>query len=124
MAKDIILIGDRVLVEPDQGEGMTDAGLYLPQTVKEKDKVQTGKVVKVGPGYPVPDPSSLDSEPWAKSDNKYKYFPLQAQEGDYCMFLKDQAVEIQFESKKFFVVPHSSILVLIRNPLPDIPEEI
>ncbi len=124
MAKEIILIGDRVLVEPDLGEGMTDAGLYLPQTVKEKDKVQTGKVVKVGPGYPVPDPSSLAAEPWAKADNKYKYFPLQAREGDYCMFLKDQAVEIQFENKKFFVVPHSSILVLIRNPLPDIPEEI
>ena len=124
MAKEIILIGDKVLVEPDEGEGMTEAGLYLPQTIKDKEKVCTGKIVKVGPGYPVPDPQALEQEPWAQKEKKYKYFPLQAHEGDYCMFLKDQSVEIEFENKKFFVVPHSTILLLVRSTEPEIPPEI
>jgi co-chaperonin GroES (HSP10) len=114
MGKELILVGDKVLVEPNEGEGRTDAGLYLPQNVKEKEKVQIGKVIKIGPGYPVPDPSLLDQEPWAKT-SRDKYFPLQAKEGDYCIFLREQAVEIEFERKKFLVIPHSAILVLIRN---------
>lgn len=114
MSNEILLIGDKVLVAPDSGEGMTDAGLYLPQTVKDKDRVSTGKIVKVGPGYPVPDPASLDKEPWAKVSQD-KYFPLQAKEGDYCMFLKDQGVEIKFENKQYVVVSHSAILVLVRE---------
>ncbi|MDD5194174.1 MAG: co-chaperone GroES family protein [Candidatus Omnitrophica bacterium] len=112
--KDLILVGDKVLIEPDEGEGRTDAGLYLPQNVKEKEKIQTGKIVKTGPGYPVPDPTALEQEPWAKAAID-KYFPLQAQEEDYCIFLRDQGVEIEFEKKHYIVIPHSAILVLIRG---------
>ncbi|MBN2120432.1 MAG: co-chaperone GroES [Candidatus Omnitrophica bacterium] len=117
MYKELILVGDKVLIEPQEDSDRTDAGLYLPQGVKEKEKVQAGRIVKVGPGYPVPDPSTLDQEPWLSSKNKDKYFPLQAQEGDYCIFLRDQGVEIQVEKKKYIVAPHSAILVLRRkNP--------
>ena len=116
MKKEIILIGDKVLIEPEEGEGITEAGLYLPQTVKEKDKVYAGRIVNIGPGYPVPDPHVPEQEPWAKSKSPQdRYFPLQAREGDYCMFLKEQSIEIMFENKKYFVVSHSSILLLIRK---------
>lgn len=115
MDKEIILVGDKVLIEPDDEESRTDSGLYLPQGVKEKEKVQTGKIVKTGPGYPVPDPSVLDQEPWVSSKSKDKYFPLQAKEGDYCIFLRDQGVEIQYNKKKYIVSPHAAILVLIRK---------
>ncbi len=102
------------MIEPDEGEGKTDAGLYLPQNVKEKDKVQAGRVVNIGPGYPIFDPSILNQEPWTRSQGTV-YFPLQAKRGDYCIFLRDQGVEIEFEKKKYIVVPHSAILVLIRE---------
>ncbi len=114
MSKELILVGDKVLIEPDVEE-TTDYGLYLPQTVKEKEKAWSGKVVKVGPGYPIFDPALLDQEPWAISKSKTKYFPLQAKEGDYCVFLKDSAIEVEFEKKKYLVVPHSAILLLIRE---------
>ncbi|MBD3246187.1 MAG: co-chaperone GroES [Candidatus Omnitrophica bacterium] len=114
MSRQIILIGDRVLIDPDRGEGATDAGLYLPQTVKEKEKVQTGTVVQTGPGYPVPDPVTLDQEPWLKG-GKDKYFPLQARSGDYCIFLREHAVEIRYDRQKYLVVPHAAILALIRQ---------
>ena len=63
-SKELIVVGDRVLILPDKGDDRTDTGLYLPQGVKEKEKIQAGTVVKTGPGYPVPDPAALEIEPW------------------------------------------------------------
>ena len=80
--KCLMPVGDKVLIEPQGDDGKTDTGLYLPQGVKEKDRAQLGRIVKAGPGYPVPDPSALNHEPWSKS-SKDKYFPLQAKEGDH-----------------------------------------
>lgn len=118
MKRELIIVGDRVLIAPDHGEDRTDTGLYLPEGVKEKEKIQAGTVVKIGPGYPVPDPAAVEIEPWQapKSDNRY--FPLQAKEGDYCIFLRSSAIEVEYEKKKYVVVPHSAILLLIRNNLP------
>jgi co-chaperonin GroES (HSP10) len=85
--------------------------------VREKEKVATGRVVKVGPGYPIPNPSFTEDEPWSKPRDPMRYIPLQAQEGDYALFLRDQAVEVEFEGKKFLIVPQSAVLVLVRNEL-------
>lgn len=115
MAKDIILVGDRVLVSADNEQERTHTGLYLPAGVKEKEKIQTGTIVKVGPGYPVPNPAELEDEPWKSPEVAGNYFPLQAKEGDYCMFLRNAAIEIEFEQKKYLVVPHSAILLIIRE---------
>lgn len=114
IGKQLILIGDKVLVEPTSEEDKTDAGLYLPQGIKEKEKVQAGRIIKIGPGYPVADPSSLEQEPWVRS-SKNKHFPLQAEEGDYCIFLRQQGILIRYEKKDYMVVPHSAILLLIRE---------
>ena len=48
--KKIILVGDKVLLAPDKESERTAHGLYLPPGVKEKDKVQSGYVIRVGPG--------------------------------------------------------------------------
>jgi co-chaperonin GroES (HSP10) len=115
--KNILIVGDRVLIDLDEKTDRTTAGLYLPATVKEKEKVHGGYVIKVGPGYPVHDPNSAD-EPWtAKKRQELKFIPLQAAEGDYAIFLKESAVEIEFEGKKYLIVPHSSILALVRTEL-------
>lgn len=115
MKKELIVIGDRVLILPDKESDRTDTGLYLPQGAKEKDKVQTGTVVKVGPGYPIPDPAALEIEPWQTENSAKHYFPLEAKEGDYCIFLRNAGVEIEYEGDKYIVVPHSAILVILRE---------
>lgn len=105
-------------MELDESKERTTAGLYLPPTVKEKEKVQSGYIVKVGPGYPVSDPNAVMDEPWSsKKREDQKYIPLQAQEGDYAIFLRDAAVEIEFESKKYLIVPYSAVLALLRTEL-------
>jgi chaperonin GroES len=115
MPKELILVGDRVLILPDEEQNRTDTGLYLPEGIKEKEKVQSGTVIKVGPGYPIPDPSALEIEPWQTPKFENRYFPLQAKEGDYCIFLRNAGIEIEYEKKKYIVVPHSAILVILRN---------
>lgn len=117
--KNMIVVGDKVLIIPDSDKERTEAGLYLPPTVKEKEKVQSGYVVKVGPGYPVPNPNYLDQESWSTTPKEpVKYIPLQVEEGDYAIFLRDQAIEIEYETKKYLIVPQSGILMVIRqNPI-------
>jgi co-chaperonin GroES (HSP10) len=113
--KNLIIVGDRVLIDPDERMDKTPPGLYLPPTVKEKEKIMGGHVVKTGPGYPIPDTSPDES--WTSGKKEVKYLPLQAAEGDYAIFLKESAMEIEFEDKKYLIVPHSAILVLVRTEI-------
>jgi co-chaperonin GroES (HSP10) len=113
--KRLVVIGDRVLVKQEDLEDRTEVGLYLPQTVVEKEEVQSGRVVLTGPGIPLPQPQESDEEPWRSVPTDPKYLPMQAEQGDYALFLKKMAVEIKFEGEKYLIIPHSSILVLIRE---------
>ncbi len=117
--KKMLVVGDRVLIIPDSDRDRTEHGLFLPPGVKEREKVQSGYIVKVGPGYAVPNPGYLDQESWSTTRrDPVKYLPLQAEEGDYAIFLKDQAVEIEYDGTKYLIVPQSGVLMLIRaNPL-------
>jgi co-chaperonin GroES (HSP10) len=40
---------------------------------------------------------------------------LQAREGDLAIFLRKEAVEIEFDKEKYLIIPQSAILLLIRN---------
>ena len=112
--KNIIVVGDRLLVKPRKPSEKTESGLFLPPGVKEKEKVQYGYVVKAGPGYPIPLPIEND-EPWKTEEEKVKYVPLQVQEGDLAVFLQTGAYEIQYQNEKYFIVPQSSILMVERE---------
>ena len=120
--KKIILVGDRVLIEPENDQERSPHGLYLPPGVKEREKVNGGWIVQAGPGYPVVNPNYIDQEPWSTTPkDPVKYIPLQAEVGDYALFLRDQAIEIEFEGKKLLIVPQSALLMLVRtNPLDEL----
>ena len=108
-----IVVGDRVLIRPEENADKTATGLYLPPGVSEKEKIQSGYVIKVGPGYPLGAPT--EDEPWKESKEPVKYIPLQAKQGDLAIFLRKEAYEIEFEKEKFLIVPQAAILLLIRN---------
>lgn len=115
MSKQIIMIGDKVLIKPDEARDKTNTGLYLPPGVKEKEKVNSGYVIKIGPGYPIPTLDTSEDEPWKEKKNQAKYIPLQAKEGDYAIFLREQSIEFEFEGKKYLIVPQNAILALLRD---------
>ena len=112
--KKLIVVGDRVLIRPKKSTDKTQSGLYLPPGVKEKEKVQSGYVIKTGPGYPIPLPAEED-EPWKDKTDEIEYISLQAKEGDLAIFVQNGAVEVNYENEKLFIVPQASILLLERD---------
>lgn len=110
--KRLIVVGDRVLIKPKDPSDRTNSGLYLPPTVQEKEQVQSGYVIKVGPGYPIP--TAVEEEPWKETEEKVKYMPLQAQEGDVALYLQRNAIELDYEGERYVIVPQGSILMLER----------
>lgn len=111
--KKLIIIGDRVLIRPTKPNERTESGLYLPPGVQEKERVQQGYIIKIGPGYAIPMPP--EDEPWKSSEEQVKYLPLQAREGDLAIFLLSGATEIMYGGDKYFIVPQSAILMLERD---------
>ncbi len=113
--KRLVVVGDRVLVAPEEGEERTRVGLYLPQTAIDALAVQGGRIIATGPGTPLAEPATLDDEPWKiHAREGARYVPMQARPGDYALFFRKAAVEITFESKTYLVVPQAAILVLVR----------
>ncbi len=109
------VIGDRVLIFPDSGHDRTSSGLYLPPTVTEKETVQGGYVVAVGPGTPMADPDG-DADVWQQGETaKVKYIPLEVEVGDYALYLKKFAIDIKYQDEKYIIVPLSGILVVERD---------
>ena len=111
--KKLVIIGDRVLIRPAVPNQRTESGLYLPPGVQEKEKVQQGYIIKTGPGYAIPLP--VEDEPWKSEDDRIKYIPLQAKEGDLAIFLVHGATEIIYQNEKYFIVPQQAILMIERE---------
>ena len=126
-----LMVGDKVLIKPKNPQSQTKSGLYLPPTVQQ-EKIQSGYIIKVGPGFPLPSQSEINEaakvsvngavldialqEVWEKKkEGEVHYLPLQAHEGDLAVFLQNAAYEINFNEEKFLIVPHSAILMLVRD---------
>jgi len=112
----VIIVGDRVLVKPKTTKDQTQSGLFLPPGVQEKEKVQEGYIMKVGPGYPIPADYGFEEEPWNQEDEEeVRYIPLQAKPGDLAIYLQRDAIEIIYHQEKYFIVPQSAVLMLVRE---------
>ncbi len=84
-------LADRVLIEPKEAETKTAAGIYIPDTVKEKP--QQGTVIAAGPG---------------KKDE-----PMEVKVGDQVIYGKYAGTEVTFEEKKYLIVKQSDILAVL-----------
>ena len=112
--KKFLMVGDKILIKPKNPQSQTKSGLYLPPSVQDKDKIQSGYVIKVGPGYPLP-AQNEEREVWESKEEEVRYLPLQAQEGDLAVSLQNAAYEISFNDEKYLIVPHAAILMLVRD---------
>ena len=84
-------LADRVLIEPKEAETKTAAGIYIPDTAKEKP--QQGKVIAVGPG---------------KKDE-----PMEVKVGDEVLYGKYAGTEVSVEDRKYLIVKQSDILAIL-----------
>lgn len=84
-------LADRVLVEPKEAETKTSAGLYIPDTAKEKP--QQGTVIAAGPG---------------KKDE-----PMEVKVGDTVLYGKYSGTEVSYEGVKYLIMKQSDILATL-----------
>lgn len=88
-------LGDRVVVRPEAAEERTSAGIYIPDTAKEKP--QRGKVVAVGPG---------------KVENGTKV-DMTVKEGDLVLYGKYSGTEITIDGEDVLIMRESDILGIV-----------
>ena len=46
----LFMVGDKVLIKPKNPQSQTKTGLYLPPSVQQGEKIQSGYIIKAGPG--------------------------------------------------------------------------
>jgi chaperonin GroES len=92
MDMDLEPLGDRVLVEPGEGEEKTASGIVIPDTAKEKP--QEGKVLAVGPGR----------------YEEGKLVPLEVKPGDTVIYSKYGGTEVKVSGKDLLILSERDIL--------------
>ncbi len=124
-SRELLVVGDRILIEPEEEQNRTKVGLFLPPGVMVKEDVRGGTVVALGPGTPLPPPNE-EQESWKEPFRMPRFMPMQVEIGDYALFFRKAAIEISFEETDYLVVPHGAILVLVRGgEVPDkLPEDL
>jgi chaperonin GroES len=92
-------LNDRVIVEPLEQEEKTAAGIYVPETAKEKP--QEGTVLAVGPGR------LLDSGERA---------PMDVHTGDRVLFAKYAGTEFKADGdKSYLILGERDILAIVEG---------
>lgn len=118
--KELLVVGDRVLVRAEDGEERTNVGLYLPPSAVDNQAVQGGMIVATGPGLPMPSFEESSDEPWRTQNRQTRFVPMQAKRGDFALFFRKAAVEITFEGARYLVIPQTAILALVRDELSEL----
>jgi chaperonin GroES len=93
---DLQPLGDRLIVQALEEEEMTESGIVLPDTAKEKP--QRGRVLAVGPG-----PRNEDGE----------YVPMELAEGDEVIFSKYGGTDIKLGAEEYLILRESDVLAKV-----------
>ena len=96
MALNLRPLGDRVIIEPSEGEEVTPSGILLPETAKEKP--QQGTILAVGPG---------------RRDDDGKVIAMDVKVNDKVLYAKYAGTEIKVESKKVLILKETDILAVV-----------
>lgn len=82
-----LMVGDKVLIKPKNPQSQTKSGLYLPPTVQQ-EKIQSGYIIKVGPGFPLPSQSE-EHEVWEKKkEGEVHYLPFRRMKAIWLYFYR------------------------------------
>lgn len=90
---------DRVLIQANSYENVTESGLVIPDSAKEKPL--EGTVISVGPGR-------WDSE-------SQKYIPLDVKEGDTVLYSKYGGTEIKYNGEEYLILSSRDLLAVVEK---------
>jgi len=89
-------LGDRVVVKATTRDSVTNSGIVLPDTAKEKP--QEGEILAVGPGKVL--------------DNGNRTTP-EVQVGQRVLFAKYAGTEVKMDSEEYLILRESDILGIV-----------
>ncbi len=89
-------LGDRLVVQPLEGDDQTSTGIYLPETAKEKP--QQGKVVAAGPG--------------ARDDDGNRV-AMDVSVDDIVLFAKYSGANIKLDTTEYLILRESDVLAIV-----------
>ena len=98
MALNLRPLGDRVVIEPSEGEDVTTGGILLPETAKEKP--QQGMVVAVGAGR--------------RAENG-KLIAMDVKVDDKVLYARYAGAELKVNAKKVLIVKETDILAIVTD---------
>jgi len=91
-------LGDRVVIEPLEGEETTPSGIVLPETAKKKP--QEGIVLAVGSGRVL--------------DNGERE-PVEVKVNDKVLYTKYAGTEVEVDDKTLLIMSQKDILAIIKG---------
>jgi chaperonin GroES len=95
LVKNLVPIGDRVVVKPEPEEEKTKSGIVLPETAKEKPS--SGTVIAVGSGRVL--------------DNGQR-MPLEVKVGDRIIYSKYGGTEVKLNNEEYIILNERDILAI------------
>ncbi|NCO23439.1 co-chaperone GroES [bacterium (Candidatus Moisslbacteria) CG12_big_fil_rev_8_21_14_0_65_36_11] len=90
-------LGDKIIVKPTEEQEVTQSGIVLPQTAKEKP--EKGEVIAVGKG---------------KLLENGERAPLSVKVGDKVVFKKYSPDEIKIDKEEYLIISEDDILAIIK----------
>ncbi|MDP6479483.1 MAG: co-chaperone GroES [Phycisphaerales bacterium] len=90
-------LGDKVLVKRAEARARTEAGIYLPESAK--DKPLEGKIMATGAGL-------LNKETG-------EYMPFSVKKGDRILFSSYAGTEVKIEGTEYLIMTEDDILGII-----------
>ncbi|MBT8485812.1 MAG: co-chaperone GroES [Phycisphaerales bacterium] len=90
-------LGDKILIKRAEPETRTDAGIYLPESAK--DKPREGKIMALGDGI-------LNKE-------SGEYMPFTVKKGDRVIFSSYAGTELKLEGEELLIMTEEDILGVI-----------
>jgi chaperonin GroES len=94
---DIRPLHDKIIVRRDEAEGVTESGIYLPESSKERPK--TGTIEAVGDG-------KLNTETGERT-------PLTLKKGDKVIFTSYAGTEIKLGDDELLIMSEDDVLAVI-----------
>lgn len=90
-------LGDKILVKRAEAESKTDAGIFLPESAKDKPK--EGKIVALGSGR--------------LNKDTGEYIPFSVKKGDRVIFTSYAGTEIKLGDDDVLILTEDDILGII-----------
>jgi chaperonin GroES len=89
-------LGNRLVSQPIEDDEVTNTGIFLPETAKEKP--QRGTVVAVGPG---------------ERTEQGERMPMDVHVDDTIVYAKYSGTEVKLDGEKYLILKESDVLAVV-----------